>query len=69
MRVRYKQIPFRQVFTITSYSSTALFIVLIFNNLLNLNTILLILLIIIAFRQNNILTVEIEKRLQNGIQI
>lgn len=64
MRFRFRQIPYRQMFVMTAYSSTALYLILIFNSLFQLNFFLVIILIFIAFRQNNQLSYEILKRLR-----
>lgn len=64
LRLRFRQVPFRQLFTMTTYSSTGLYVILIFNSLYNLNFILVILLIFFAFRQNNQLSLEIVERLK-----
>lgn len=64
LRVRFKEVPFRQLFTMTAYSSTGLYLILIFNTLYNLNFIVVILLIFFAFRQNNQLSLEIVERLK-----
>lgn len=65
LRKRFKVVPFKQLFAMTTYSSTALFVILIFDSIFKLNLILIVLLIIIAFRQNNALSSEIERRLKN----
>ena len=65
LRKRFKVVPFKQLFAMTTYSSSALFVILIFDSIFNLNLFLIIFLIIIAFRQNNALSSEIERRLKN----
>lgn len=64
LRKRFQVVPFKQLFAMTTYSSTALFVILVFDSILNLSLLLVILLIIVAFRQNNILSSEIERRLK-----
>jgi hypothetical protein len=63
LRFRFKPVPFKQLFVMTGYSSTAMYLILIFNSLFNLSFFLVIILIFIAFRQNNQLSMEIIKRL------
>lgn len=65
LRRRFKVVPFKQLFAMTAYSSTALFVILIFDSILELNIILIVLLIIVAFRQNSALSNEIARRLKN----
>jgi len=64
LKRRYKVIPFRETFALTTYSSTSLFIILTFYTLLNLSLLVVIVLLIVSFRQNGILSSEIEKRLK-----
>lgn len=64
LRFRFKPVPFKQLFVMTGYSSTAMYLILIFNSLFNLSFFLVIILIFIAFRQNNQLSIEIIKRLR-----
>ena len=64
MRLRFKEVPYRQMFVMNAYSATAFYLILIFNSLFELNFLLIILLIFIAFRQNNQLSFEILRRLQ-----
>jgi len=63
LKMRFKEVPYRQFFAMTVYSYTGLYVLLILNNLYNLNFILVILLLIVLFRQNNQLSMEIMKRL------
>jgi hypothetical protein len=67
LKRRHKIIPFRDAFVLHSYSSTSVFIVIIFFNLLQLSFFLVIILIIIAFRQNNVMLLEIESRLKKPL--
>lgn len=64
LKARFKIVPYRHFFTMTVYSSTGLYVILILNSLYNLDLLLIILLLIFAFRQNNQLSQEIVKRLQ-----
>lgn len=64
LRKRFEVVPFKQLFAMTTYSSTALFVILIFDSILQLNIILIVLLVIVAFRQNSALSNEIAKRLK-----
>jgi hypothetical protein len=65
LRKRFSVVPFKQLFAMTTYSSTGLFVILIFDSIFELNLFLIVILIIFAFRQNNALSAEIEKRLKN----
>ncbi len=65
LRKRFSVVPFKQLFAMTTYSSTGLFVILIFDSIFELNLFLIVILIILAFRQNNALSAEIEKRLKN----
>jgi len=65
LRKRFGVVPFKQLFAMTTYSSTGLFVILIFDSIFQLNFFLIVILIILAFRQNNALSVEIERRLKN----
>lgn len=67
LKRRHKIIPFRDAFVLHTYSSTSVFVVIIFFNLLQLSFFLVIILIIIAFRQNNAMLLEIEKRLKKPL--
>lgn len=64
LKLRFKIVPFRHFFTMTVYSSTGLYVILILNSLYNLNILLVVLLLIFAFRQNNQLSMEIVRRLE-----
>lgn len=65
LRKRFVIVPFKQLFAMTAYSSTGLFVILIFDSIFELDLILIVILIILAFRQNNALSSEIEKRLKS----
>ncbi len=62
LRNRYKFFTFKEAFTITTYSSTGLFIVLTFFIMLELDIIYLIIFILISFRQSGILNREIQNQ-------
>jgi len=64
LRLRFPQIPFKMTFIMTVYSSTGLYVILIFNSLYSLNFLVVVFLIFFAFRQNNQLSLEIVERLQ-----
>jgi hypothetical protein len=64
MKMRFKRVSFKDLFKMTSYSATALYLILIFDSLFNFSFIFVILLIFIAFRQNNEVSAEITRRLQ-----
>ena len=63
LRVRFRQVKFKQLFTMTSYSSTALYVILILNSLYNLNFFLVLILLFVAIRQNSQLSMELYRRL------
>lgn len=63
LRLRLPMVPFKQMFAMFTYASTALFIVLIFDALVSLNFVFFILLLFIAFRQTSRLALEMQKRL------
>ena len=62
LKIRFKPIRFRHLFTMATYSGTALFLILIFNSLINLSFFIVILSVFVAIRQNNQLSLEIMKR-------
>lgn len=64
MRLRFAEVPYRQMFTMNAYAATTLYLILIFNSLFQLGFLLVILLIFVAFRQNNQLSFEILRRLK-----
>ena len=63
LKARFKVIKFKHLFIMTVYSSTALYVLLIFNSLYNISLFIMILLVIVAVRQNSQLSVELYKRL------
>jgi len=65
LRYRYKFFSYKESFILTTYSSTALFIILAFYYLLDLSLIYLIILILVSFRQNGIMNREIERQFKN----
>ena len=64
LKIRYKVIPFKETFVMTTYSSTSLFIILTFYSMLELDLIIIIILLIISFRQNGVMSKEIDRRLK-----
>lgn len=62
-RSRLPMVPFKQMFVMMTYAGTALYVVLIFNNLWNFSFFILIIFLLVAFRQMNRLTLEIQNRL------
>jgi len=64
LKIRYKIIPFKETFALTTYSSTSLFIILTFYSMLELDLIIVIILLVISFRQNGIMSKEIDRRLK-----
>lgn len=64
MKMRFKPIKYRDLFVMTAYSGTALYLILIFDSLFSLSFFLIVILILIAFRQNNALSRELLKRLE-----
>jgi hypothetical protein len=62
LKLRFKPIRFKQLFTMAAYSGTALYLILIFNSLINLDFFIIIILLFVAIRQNNQLGVEIMRR-------
>lgn len=62
LKLRFKPIRYKQLFTMSAYSGTALFLILIFNSLVNLDFFIVIILLFVAIRQNNQLGVEIMRR-------
>ena len=67
LKLRFKPVRFKEVFIMTSYSSTALYIILILNSLYNMSFFIIIILVIAAFRQNNQLSTEIYRRLNKNL--
>ena len=63
LRMRFKQVKFKQLFTLTSYSSTALYVILIINSLYNLSFFIVAILLFVAIRQNSQLSMELQRRL------
>lgn len=63
LKMRFKVIPFSHLFKMTVYSSTLLYIILILNSLYSLSIFIMILLVIVAVRQNSQLSLELLRRL------
>jgi len=63
LRLRFKVVKFKHLFIMTAYSSTALYLILILNSLYNLSFFVILIMLIVAFRQNSQLSLELYKRL------
>ncbi len=63
LRMRFREIKFKQLFTMTAYSSTALYVILIINSLYNLSFFIVLILLFVAIRQNSQLSAELYRRL------
>jgi hypothetical protein len=59
INMRFKIIPFKEVFKMSAYLGTSLYLLLVFNSLVNLGYLLIFVFIIISIRQTNALTMEI----------
>ncbi len=66
LKMRYKIIPFKETFAMTTYSSTSLFIILTFYTMLDLNIFIVIILLVVSFRQSGIMNKEIDRRLKKN---
>ncbi|MEC9484563.1 MAG: DUF1189 family protein [Candidatus Izemoplasma sp.] len=66
MNMRFKPIKYRDLFVMTAYAGTALYLILIFDSLFSLSFFLIVILILIAFRQNNALSRELFRRLHTN---
>jgi len=66
MRMRFKPVKFKQMFAMNAYSATALYVILVLNSLYNLSYFLVLILILVAFRQNTQLSMEIYRRLNSN---
>ena len=64
LKMRYKVIPFKETFTLVTYSSTSIFVILTFYSMLDLSLFVILILLVISFRQNGIMSREIERRLK-----
>ena len=62
-RVRLREVPLRQMFTMMTYAATLLYVVMIFETLLPIPFLLFIVMLFVAFRQMNRLAMEIYRRL------
>ena len=67
LKLRFKPVRYKEMFIMTSYSSTALYIILILNSLYNMSFFIVIILVVAAFRQNNQLSMEIHRRLNKNL--
>jgi len=67
LRRRYRIIPFRDSFTLSTYASSSVFVVLAFYSLLNLPFFLVFILIFLSFRQNTLMMYEIDRRLKKPL--
>ena len=65
-RARVKEVSFRHMYVMMSYAATALYIVLIFESMLQFNLFIFIVLLFVAFRQMTKLTLEIYARLNKN---
>ncbi|MCF7927033.1 MAG: DUF1189 domain-containing protein [Candidatus Izimaplasma sp.] len=63
LKMRFKVLPFKEIFKMITYISTALYVILILDSLYQLNIFFVLILIFIAFRQTNALSLEIYRRL------
>jgi hypothetical protein len=63
LRLRFKVIKFKHLFVMTTYSSTALYLILILNSLYNLSFFIILIMLLVAFRQNSRLSLELYRRL------
>lgn len=61
LKARFKIIPFKEVFKMSVYSSTTLYVLLTINGLIALGGIFILLFVIITFRQTNALSMAIYK--------
>ncbi len=64
LKKRYPMIPFKETFAMTVYSSTSLYIILTFYSMLDLSLFIVIILLVISFRQNGIMNKEIDRRIR-----
>jgi len=61
IKTRFKIIPYKELFRMSVYSSTGLFVLLTINGMLALGYVMIFLFVIITFRQTNALTIAILK--------
>lgn len=62
-RMRLPQIGFRDMYVMMAYAGTLLYIILIFESLLNFNFFIFLLLLFVAFRQMSRLAFELQKQI------
>lgn len=62
---RLRKVPFKQMYTMMTYASTLLFVVLVFDAMWTMDLFLFLILLFIAFRQTSKLSFEIQRRLYN----
>ncbi len=62
IRSRFRVIPFKQLYVMLTYATSLLFVVLIFDSIYQLNFILFILFLFVAFRQTSRLALELQRR-------
>jgi len=67
LRKRFTVISFRDCFVLSTYASTSVFILLVFFSLIEVSFFVLLLLIILAFRQNGLMIEEINRRLKKPL--
>lgn len=61
LKSRFKVIPFKEVFKMATYSSTTLYVLLTINGLISLGFLMIVLFVILTFRQTNALSMAIHK--------
>lgn len=64
LRRRFKVVPYKEIFVMSTYASTAIFILMVFNSMINLSFYIVIILVLFAFRQTNALALEIDSILK-----
>lgn len=64
---RFSVIRFRDCFALSAYASTIIFVILTFFSLIEVSFLVLIILIIVAYRQNGVMIGEIERRLKKPL--
>ncbi len=62
-RVRFQVVPLKELYVMMSYAGTALYIVFVFEALVQFNFLLFIVLLLVAFYQMSKLTFEIQRRI------
>ena len=64
LKMRFKVIPFKETFNMGVYLGTSLYILLILNGFFGLGIFIIILFLILTFRQTNAISYEIMKRMK-----